>query len=109
MKIGQKLWSLECSQGFSMIWPTDIVFVPTLPIFKLDLDIVEIGPKLWSLEYSQGFSMIWPTDLVFDPTLLIFELDPDFIKANILTNYHDNWMHNVACIVFTRFFYHLTY
>ena len=42
MKIGQKLWSLECSQGFSMIWPTDLVFDPTLPIFKLDLDIVKM-------------------------------------------------------------------
>ena len=71
--------------------------------------LMKIGPKLWILECSQGFSMIWPTDLVFDPTWLIFKLDPDFIKANILTNFHDDWMHNVACIVFTRFFYHLTY
>ena len=53
--------------------------------------------------------MIWPTDLVFDPTRLIFKLDQDFIKANILTNFHDDWMHNVACIVFTIFFYHLAY
>ena len=42
MKIGQKLWSLECSQGFSMIWPTDLVFDLPLPIFNLDLDIVKM-------------------------------------------------------------------
>ena len=29
MKIGQKLWPLECSQGFSLIWPTDLVLDPT--------------------------------------------------------------------------------
>ena len=39
MKIGPKLWSLKCSQGFSMIWPTDLVFDPTWPIFELDRDI----------------------------------------------------------------------
>ena len=35
-KIGRKLWPLECSQGFSMIWPTDLVFNPTWPILNLD-------------------------------------------------------------------------
>ena len=69
---------------------------------------MKIGPELWPLECSQGFSMIWPTDLVFDPTRPIFEFDRDFIKANILTNFHDDWMHKVACFVFTRFFYDLT-
>ena len=34
------LLPLDCSQGFSMIWPTDLVFVLTWPIFKLDPDIV---------------------------------------------------------------------
>ena len=64
---------------------------------------MKIGPKLWPLECSQVFY------LVFDPTWLIFELDPDFIKANILTNFHGDWMHNVDCRVFTRFSYDLTY
>ena len=42
MKIGPKLWSLECSQGFSMIWPTDLVFDSTWPIFEFDWDIVKM-------------------------------------------------------------------
>ena len=42
MKIGAKLWPLECSKDFSMIWPTDLVFDPTSPIFELDWDIVKI-------------------------------------------------------------------
>ena len=42
MKIGQKLWPLESSHGFSMIWPTDLVFDPMSPIYKLDWDIVKM-------------------------------------------------------------------
>ena len=42
MKIGPKLWPLECSQGFSMIWPTDLVFDPTSPIFETEWDIVKM-------------------------------------------------------------------
>ena len=42
MKIGPKLWPLECSQGFSMICPTDLVFDPMSPIFELDWDIVKM-------------------------------------------------------------------
>ena len=40
--IGQKLWPLECSQCFSMIWPTDFVFDPTWPIFELVRDTFKI-------------------------------------------------------------------
>ena len=93
--------------------------------------LIKIGPKLWPLEYPQGFSIIWPTHLVFDQTRPIFELEQDivmiiilsefdkywtktvtsrvFIKINILKNFHDDWMHNVACIMLTRFFYDLAY
>ena len=95
---------------FSMIWPTDLVFDPTWPIFELDRDIVKmiilmmIGPKLWTLECSQGFSMIWPTDLVSDPTWPIFELDRDIVKMIILSIFDEDWTKTVASRVFTRFF-----
>ena len=36
IKIGPKLWPLEFSQGFSMIWPTDLVFDTWWSIFDLD-------------------------------------------------------------------------
>ena len=42
MTIGPKLWLLECSKGFSMIWPTDLVFDPGRSIFELDSDIVKM-------------------------------------------------------------------
>ena len=47
MKIGQILWHLECSHGFSMIWPTDLVLDPMSPIFELDWDIVKMIVLSW--------------------------------------------------------------
>ena len=133
MKIGPKLWPLECSQGFSMIWPFDLVFDQRSPIFELDWDIVKmiilskfdedwtktlasfwaslmkIEPKLWPLECLQGFSKIWPTNLVFDPTSPIFKLDWDIVKMIILSKLDEDWTKTVAPRVFTRFFHDLTY
>lgn len=34
MKIGSKMWSLECSQGFPPIWAGDLIFDPMWPILK---------------------------------------------------------------------------
>ena len=42
MMIGCIMWPVLCSQDFSMIWPTDLLFDLTWPIFKLDLDIVKM-------------------------------------------------------------------
>ena len=53
--------------------------------------------------------MIWPTDLVFDPTFPIFVLDRDIVKMIILSKFHYDWTKTVASIVFTMFFYDLTY
>ena len=118
MKIGPKLWPLECSQGFSMIWPTDLVFDPHHPYSNLTeilsrwsfwASLMMIGLKLWPLECSQGFSMIWPTDLVLDPTSPIFELDWDIVKMIILSKFDEDWTKTVTSRVFTRFFHVLTY
>ena len=97
MNFGSKLCSLECTQGFSKIWPSDLVFDPTWPNFELDLDIMisnimikfhELKSKLCPLECTQGFFKIWPSDLVFDPTWPSFKLDLDIMMINILTNFH---------------------
>ena len=69
---------------------------------------MKIGSKMWPLLCSQGFQIIWPSDLVFDPTWPRFELDLDFIETNILTKFHEDWVKNVASIVFTRFSNNLT-
>ena len=111
MMIGPKLWPLECSQGFSMIWPTDLVFWPDMNLYSNLTEILSrwsfwaslmmIGPKLWPLECSQGFSLSWPTDLVFDPTWPIFELNRDIVKMIILSKFDDDWTKTVASRVFT--------
>ena len=89
MKIGQKLWPLECSQGFSMIlayWPSFL----TQHDSYLNLTQISsrqtfwqifmmIGCIMWPVLCSQGFSIIWPIDLVFDQTWLIFEFDQDIV------------------------------
>ena len=108
-KNGPKLWPLECSQGFSMIWPSDLFFFtwhdPYLNLTEILSrwsfwpSLMKIGPKLWSLKCSQGFSMIWPTDLV------LAQHDP----YSILTKFDEDWTKTMVSKVFTRFFYDLTY
>ena len=41
MKIGTKLWPLECKQDFTLIWPGDLLFDPTQPIIELVRDIIK--------------------------------------------------------------------
>ena len=35
------MWPLERTQGYSKIWPSDLVFHPTRPIFELILDFIK--------------------------------------------------------------------
>ena len=35
------MWPLECKQDFSKIWPSDLLFDPTPPMFELDPDIIK--------------------------------------------------------------------
>jgi len=41
INIWSQIWPLECKQEFSKIWPGDLDFHPTWPIFELGLDIVK--------------------------------------------------------------------
>ena len=41
MSIRLKMWPLERTQGFPKIWPGDLVFDPTGPIFELVWDIIQ--------------------------------------------------------------------
>ena len=61
--IGLKMWPLERTQGFSKIWPSDLVFDPTWPFSNLSeissrqtfwLIFMIIGLKMWPLERTQG-------------------------------------------------------
>ena len=41
MSIGTKMWPVELTQGFSKIWPSDLVFDRIWPIFKLVPDFIK--------------------------------------------------------------------
>ena len=43
MMITSKRWPLEHQQGFSLIWPGELVFDIKWPSFKLDLEIIKIN------------------------------------------------------------------
>ena len=111
MIIGLKMWPLERTQDFSKIWPSDLVFDQTWPIFNSSetssrqtfwQSFKIIRQKMWPLECAQGFSKIWPSDLVFHLPWPIFELVQYFIKTNILINFHDYWTENVVSRAYTR-------
>ena len=105
MKIEAKLWPLEGEQDFKEIWPSDLGFDQTWPIFKDDWDIIQTNILIkfnedWSktvpLEGEQGFNEIWPTDLVFDLTWPIFKSDRDIIMSNILVKFHKDWSNTLV-------------
>ena len=73
MKTGWKLWLLMCSQAFSLIWPSDLVFGHVWPSFKLDRDI--INTKVLTKFYGC--------------CLTCFKLDRD-IKTIVLTEFHED-------------------
>ena len=73
MNFGSKLWPLEFTQGFSAIWPSDLVFDPTWPSFVL-----------YPLLCTQGFSK--PN---FWLNMTQFQTSPTDIGINILTNIHE--------------------
>ena len=69
MKIGPKLWHLKWSQGFSMIWPIDLVFDQTWPIFELDRDIVKmIIPSTFDEDWTKTVASIVFTRFFHDLT-----------------------------------------
>ena len=107
MNFWSELCPLKRTQGFFfIIWPSDLIFDPTCPSFKLDLG-------LWELKFWQSFmdfcselcplclSKIWPSDLVFWPNMTQFRTWPNFIKINILTKFHEDLIKTVASRVYT--------
>ena len=65
MKIKAKLWPLEGEQGFKEIWPSDLVFDQTWPMFEPDRDITKRNilvkiQKDWSKTVaSRGWTRFW--------------------------------------------------
>ena len=129
MNLWSNLCPLECTQGFSKIWRSDLVFDLTWPSFDHDLDVmmIDILTKFhelwiktvpsrvytswkvnrWTLEHlvrhgrPQGFSKIWRSDLVFDLTWPSFDHDLDVMMIDILTKFHELWIKTVPSRVYT--------
>ena len=81
MIIRLKMWPLKHTQGFSKIWPSNLVLTWHDPFSNLSHissrqtfwpSFMIIGIKMWPLGRTQGLSKIWPSDLVFNPTWPIF-------------------------------------
>ena len=111
VSIRPKIWSLEQTHIFLKAWPSDLVFDPTWPIFKLVRDFMKTNiltnfhdnqtENMASRMYTRFFKRF---DLVFYTKWPIFKHDQDFINKNILTKFHDNWTENLATRAYTRFF-----
>ena len=124
MKIGHEMWLLQCLQGFSFFWPSDLVFDPAWPSFELDRVIIgtnlltkfhedrtrNVASRVFTrFLYSQIGKTAPPTGRhVFQRTGTSFKLDQHIIKTNILTKLPEDWAWNVTSTVFTRFFISLT-
>ena len=81
MKIGPKLWPVLCSQGFSMIWPTDLVFDPTWSIFLLN-------QVWWRLAQNCNLWSVHKVFLWFDLlTLILTPHDPYSNPTEILSRW----------------------
>ena len=103
MTTGLKMWPLEGTHGFSNIWPSDLVFDPTWPIFKLVGDFIKTNiltkfydyqTKMWPLERTQSFSKIWPSDLVFLHDMTHFSTSSEISSRKI---YQVSWLLNWKC------------
>ena len=117
MKIGSKLCPLESTYGFTKIWPSDLVFDPTWPIFNSGLYFIKMNIltkfhedwiKTVPYRVYSLFYLDLTRDLVFDPTWPMFNSGLDFIKMNILTKFHEDWILTGPYRVYSWFYSDLT-
>ena len=109
MTIGLKMWPLECTQVFSKIRSSDLVFDPTQLIFTLIPDFIKANiltkfhgywmENVASRAYT-CFSKIWPSDLVFDLIWPIFVLKFHPDKHSIM--FHAYQTENLTFRAYTR-------
>ena len=70
--------------------------------------LMKIESKLCLLESTHGFSKNWPNGLVFNLTWPIFNSGQDFIRTNILTKFHEDWIKILPSRVYSWFYLDLT-
>lgn len=81
-KFGLEMWPQLCSQGFSLIWPGDLVFDQKIALIQRDprnhqenlfwAILMKFCIQICPVECSICCSMTCPVDLVFDPRWPIF-------------------------------------
>ena len=69
------MWLLELTQGFSKIWPSDLVFHPSWPIFKLVKDIIKANilsnfHEYWTENMASRADTTFFLDLTWWPSFL---------------------------------------
>lgn len=84
MKIGLKMWPLECYQALTLS-SLDPISNSSNILVRLTIwaSFIKIGLKRWPLECQQAFPLIWLSDT--DPTWSNFEVVQDFIENNNLS------------------------
>ena len=65
---------------------------------------MKIGSELGPVECIHDFTQIWPSDLVFGSTWPIFNRGLAFIKINILTKFHEDWIKTEPSGVYLWFY-----
>ena len=108
MKIGSKLCPLECTDGFTKISPSDLVFDPTWPIFYSGLYFIKMNiltkfHEDWIKTVPYRVYSLFYLDLTLWPSFW-----PDIIKIIILTKFYDNWIKTVLSGVYSWFYKDLT-
>ena len=82
-----KIWAPECLQNFPSIWHIDLVFDLIWPSFELVFSFIGVIRR-----FQHYSSYITAT----------FELVQDLMEMNVLINFHEDRLQNVACRVLTR-------
>ena len=65
---------------------------------------MKLGLELCPLKCIHGFTKIRPSDLVFDSTRPFINCGLAFIKINIMTKFHEDWIKTMPSGVYSWFY-----
>ena len=86
-----QMWSLECPQGISLIWPSDLIYYPRWPKLKLLQGFIKTNIRTnFQVDRARNVASRAPTryffdinDLVYDLRWPEFKVVQDFIQTTI--------------------------
>ena len=104
MSIEQEMWYLERPLGISLIWPSDLVYDPKWPKFKLVWDFINTNYRTnFQVNHARNVASTEPTRYFFNltwwpslwPQLTQTQTHPTVHQdTNFLTNFQVNWARN---------------